>query len=340
MATVTYGTYYWGNTMATGGGGIVMGGDVAMAGHEIDNCEDLQINDIYDYDQGYIYFSDDIELDNPEQFRSDTLNLVIRGGTDPVVIGEMSVSGSYDDLYVVDDLDVGGTKDCVVKGTDGNVYSFSVIESPEIWFEEKISSQLKNGSVEIPLDERFIASTVIDESHPLQVIVSPTSNCNGLWVEKFYDKVIVHELNSGISNATFDITISAKRLGYEDIRFDERIYDNDTKVWYKKSKEAMFLEEKPTRIQMQQNKVEQRAIKEDLKNLRVQVNQKKEEIETAKEKDKIALIQQLETLVTQKNQKRQELKNKKKNLLSLREQSRQITEDYINNIGRVQMPQE
>ena len=182
----------------------VIGGDLLVSSDIF--VEDLNVNDISDLDQGYIYCTDDFELDDVEQIRADVNNLVILGGTDPVVIGGASVAGSNDDLYVVDDFDVAGTKNCVVKATDGHIYNFSVIESPEIWFEEKLSGEIVNGECTINLDNRFIASTVIDENHPLQVIATPTSQ-GSLWVEKFYDKVIVHG-----DCITFDITISAKRL--------------------------------------------------------------------------------------------------------------------------------
>jgi len=241
-------------------------GDINMNSYDIDNCEDLEVNDIYDYNQGYVYCYDDFELDDVEQIRADTANLRILGGTDPVSIGGWSISGSEDDLFVVDDLDVLGSKNCVVDARDGHKYIFSVIESPEIWFEEKISSQLENGRKEIILDERFLASTVIDKKHPLHTIVTPTSECNGLWVEKKFDRVIVH---ASTLDSTFDLTISAKRLGYEDVRFDEYFKDEELDIEYKKSKKGMFFEKKPFTIQT-------REIKEGIGKIRDELKQEKD----------------------------------------------------------------
>jgi len=132
-------------------------------------------------------------------------------------------TGSGDDVGVDCggdfDVNAGGSKNCLMDTTRGKV-RLGAIESPQIWFEEKISSQLINGSVEIMLDPIFIECITVDAEHPMNVIATPTANCNGLWIEKFSDKIIVHELNSGISNSSFDVVISALRKGLENRRFD------------------------------------------------------------------------------------------------------------------------
>lgn len=248
--------------------------------------EDIKINDIFDNGQGYLMFYDDLEVQNGEVIKADSYNLNLRGGGDPVVIGDFSVSGSSDDLYVVDDLDVGGTKNCIVEAKDGNTYIFSVIESPEVWFEEKISSKLEKGKKEIFLDNRFIASTVIDKKHPLHIQITPTSECEGLWVEKKSDRVIVHELNGGSSDASFDITISAKRLGFEDIRFNEYAFDADLNIKYKKSNEELFLEQKPLRLKINQLKKERELEIQNSKKKHVEIkNLDKKYNESFKKRD-------------------------------------------------------
>ncbi len=251
---------------------------INMNGHSIDNVEDLEVNDIADYDQGEIFITDNIEVDGDEvpAMYADADNLNLYGGDDPVVIGIDGWNGTPDDLVVEGDFLVDGSKDCVVRAKDGHSYSFSVIESPEVWFEEKLSGELKNGICEIILDDRFLASTVIDENHPLHTIATPTSE-GSLWTEKFYDKIIIHGTCS-----TFDVTISAKRLNYEDIRFDEWIRDEDLKTLYKKSKEDLFLSKKPLKLQVRQikdtfkqeveqvknKKIDKKMIKSEIKNLR------------------------------------------------------------------------
>jgi len=315
MATVTKATYFWGNTLACGGGGIQCGGDINLAGNDIDNVEDLEVNDIYDYNQGEVFFYDTIELDYSEVIRSDSYNLSIEGGTDPVLIGSGSYAGADNDLIVIGDFDVVGTKDCVVNATDGKKYVFSVIESPEVWFEEKLSGKIIDGLCEIILDERFIASTVIDEGHPLHVIVTNTADENNLWVEKFFDKVIIH----GTNNSTFDITISAKRLNYEDKRFDEFVHDDDLNTSYKKSKEATFLEKKPLLLQTKTLKDESHTLKAEVKTLKAEIldEDKKEEPDKVKIQNKIA----------EKKNKKVRMKEIKQEVSSLREQMRIINKN-------------
>ena len=165
-------------------------------------------------------------------------------------VGEtVDITGSGD-LWADDDIDCGGVKDATVITKDGRRLIFSAIESSEIWFEEKLSGILDNGIKEIILDERFLASTVIDASHPLHVIITPLSRMAELWVEKRNNGVIVH----GNGNAKFDITISAKRLHYEDRHFDKWLHDADLDKWYKESKAERFFSLKPARLLYKQNK--------------------------------------------------------------------------------------
>jgi len=96
----------------------------------------------------------------------------------------------------------------------------AAMESPEVWFEEKLSGKLEKGQAEIKLDPIFIEVTTINDQFPMRVIATPNEECNGLWVEKFNDKIIVHELKNGNSDATFDISISALRKDLEGRRFD------------------------------------------------------------------------------------------------------------------------
>ena len=221
--------------------------DFYMENQDLEDADDVNVNDMYatgtDIDVNDDFTMGGGEIKDCLQIKGDSSgNLLLEGGVDAVVIGSTIYGGSVEDLYVSDDFDVAGSKNCVVHATDGHTYNFSVIESPEIWFEEKLSGAIFEGLSQIDLDKRFIASTVIDENHPLHVIATPTSE-GSLWVEKFFDKVIVHG-----DCTTFDITISAKRLNYEDVRFDEMIYDEDLETIYKKRKGDLFLEQKPKRL--------------------------------------------------------------------------------------------
>jgi hypothetical protein len=173
--------------------------------------------------------------------------LQLLGNGDAVTTGICTPPAhSSDDFHICGDFSVTGSgKSCLLKGTDGKGYVYFCVESPEIRFTDTFSSSLDNGVKEIKLDKRFIATTTINEFHPMQVSVTPCGKCNGLWVEKFLDRVIVHELNDGKSNVPFDITISAKKVGCEDMRFDEMVNDETTGRYYQKSKEKLYFEKKP-----------------------------------------------------------------------------------------------
>ena len=60
----------------------------------------------------------------------------------------------------------------------------------------------------------FLETVTINEDEPFKVFVTPTSHCNGLYVNKLDNTFEVIELLSGISNATFDYRIVAKRKNF------------------------------------------------------------------------------------------------------------------------------
>jgi hypothetical protein len=99
-------------------------------------------------------------------------------------------------------------------------FAFYSEESTEHWFSDFGSAQLSNGEAKIFLDPIF--KEAISEKNPYIVLLSLTSDSNGLYVaEKNKDYFVVKELNQGKSNATFDYKIIGKRRGYEDIRLEK-----------------------------------------------------------------------------------------------------------------------
>jgi hypothetical protein len=149
-----------------------------------------------------------------------------------VVIHNTSFSQSRWSLYINDNLCVGGLKFATVPYGENKKIGYGAIESPEIWFSELCSSQLICGCREIGLDERFIETTTINENNPLNVSLTETSESKGLYVEKYNNKIIVKEKDNGKSDASFDLVISAKRKGYENIRYDTSVFDNETETWF------------------------------------------------------------------------------------------------------------
>lgn len=302
----------------------VISGDLSVSSDIF--TEDLNVDDVFDNGQGYIYMLDDVYIQNGELLRADSNNLNIEGGGDPVIIGSGSVGGATDDLEVLGDLNVTGTKNCVVHAKDNHSYIYSVIESSEVWLEEKLRGKLSNGKKEVKLDPRFIASTVIDDKHPIHCQVTNTSDCNGLWIEKFFDKVIVH----GTGNSSFDLTISAKRFGLEDHKFDEYLLDKDLEINYKKSKEKLFKAQKRLRIEVNRLSKEIKEDKEGFKEEHQKVKElddefrealkkeDKQKVEEIKKKVKIERFKQKE-LQTSMKEKGKELQEKNKLIRELQD---------------------
>ncbi len=113
-----------------------------------------------------------------------------------------------------------GTKSAVV---DTNSYGKRLLysqESAEVWFEDFGSGQLVAGVVTINLDPVFLETVTIDDTHPLKVFVTPTEDCNGIYVAKGLTSFDAHELKGGASNATFDYRVVAKRKNFEDARLE------------------------------------------------------------------------------------------------------------------------
>lgn len=237
--------YVGGNAVVTGvmtiSNVLTMGNNICMAGFDLDGVDNLCVDDIFACAGTNICFNDDLVMLSGDVITVTSANLNLCGGGDPVVIGAGSVAGTSDDLEVIDDLFVNGTKSAIVPYNGCKITYYSV-ESPESWFVEKCSSKLIKGFKEIILDERFVGTTIVNEDHPLFVNLTPTSDSKGMIVEKMFDRIIVKELN-GKSDATFDVEISAKRKGYEEIRYAVEEFDNDIETWVKfKVKEKVKLE--------------------------------------------------------------------------------------------------
>jgi hypothetical protein len=157
-----------------------------------------------DFITGAITATDDTNL----KMRITSAGNVGIGTTDPGTY-KLYVNGSF---YAT-------SKSSSAKTSTGE-YLFYSEESTEHWFSDFGSSKLLNGEVKIYLDPIF--QEAISDEKPYVVILSPTSDCNGLYVlEKNKDSFLVKELNNGQSNATFDYKVVGKRRGYEDIRLEK-----------------------------------------------------------------------------------------------------------------------
>ncbi len=101
---------------------------------------------------------------------------------------------------------------------DGEERMFFCTEGPEMWFEDVGSGKLDEGKAEIKLDPGFLQTVVINNKHPMRVMVTLTDDCNGVFVKKGTDGFVVQELRGGTSNATFDYKVICNRSGYSHLR--------------------------------------------------------------------------------------------------------------------------
>ena len=94
-------------------------------------------------------------------------------------------------------------------------------ESPELWFEDFGSGELRNGSAHISLDELFLETVKIDEQHKMHVVLQEQAETQGLYytIDADYKGFTVKEKRNGSSNGTFSYSIMAKRRFYQNHRF-------------------------------------------------------------------------------------------------------------------------
>jgi len=140
------------------------------------------------------------------------------GGLDATVLVAQGQSG-------VCSMNAGGDLNCTgkmvtaasVNGGASKVALYSM-QSPENWFEDFGSGNLRNGVATIALDAQFAQTVNVAAGY--HVFITPNGDCKGLYVSnKTGVGFEVRELGGGISTVSFDYRIVAKRAGYENVRF-------------------------------------------------------------------------------------------------------------------------
>ena len=111
---------------------------------------------------------------------------------------------------------VTGAKNAVVETEHHGRRTLYCQESTGVWFEDFGRGQVQDGLGRVELDAIFLETVTIDDEHPLQVTVTPTSPLGALWVDKGRDHFTVHAEGAG----TFDWRVVAKRRGLEDARLE------------------------------------------------------------------------------------------------------------------------
>jgi len=123
-------------------------------------------------------------------------------------------------LHITGNLTVDGTKSSTAMLQSGREVALYAVESPENWFEDFGSAELKGGVAWVPLDSSFAEAT--NAAITYHVFVTPNGDSNGLYVaRKAPTGFEVREHGSSGSNVAFDYRIVVKRRGYETIRMAE-----------------------------------------------------------------------------------------------------------------------
>jgi hypothetical protein len=118
-------------------------------------------------------------------------------------------------------LNCDGTVTAVVPTENGaRKVSLYSVQSPENWFEDFGSGKLSNGSARVDLDSTF--AQTVNTTQEYHVFLTPKGDCKGLYVSnESASGFEVHELGGGSSTVAFDYRITAKRIGYENVRLTD-----------------------------------------------------------------------------------------------------------------------
>jgi hypothetical protein len=130
-------------------------------------------------------------------------------------------------VFAAGNLGASGTKSAVVALPDNRVVELYAMESPENWFEDFGSGELREGVAQVTLDPTFALAANAEPGY--HVFLTPKGDCEGLYVTNETPAGFqVRELRGGKSNIAFDYRIVAKRRGYESVRMDQLEADPET----------------------------------------------------------------------------------------------------------------
>jgi hypothetical protein len=111
-----------------------------------------------------------------------------------------------------------GSVSTIVKNTNGEYVNMYCPEAPEILFQDFGKGKLVNGFVHINLDKDFAKNIVVNDKHPLRVIIQLEGDCKGVFVTNHSSTGFdVKELQSGNSNVSFTYFVTANRADGEDV---------------------------------------------------------------------------------------------------------------------------
>lgn len=126
--------------------------------------------------------------------------------------GSFAYVGQLSNTGVARKIAGNGTVNTIVKDVNDKPVLLSCPEAPENLFMDYGSGKLKNGKAHIDIDPTFSKNIVVDEKHPLRVIIQLEGDCNGVYVtNKSQSSFDVIELKGGNSDVPFTWFISANR---------------------------------------------------------------------------------------------------------------------------------
>jgi hypothetical protein len=138
------------------------------------------------------------------------------------VLGFATTPGALAGQFI-GNLQVTGTKAAVVPFPDGTHRALYCMESPDLWFEDFGTANLKRGRALVRLDADF--AKVITRGD-YKVFLTPEGDCRGLYVRrKSAASFQVRELMGGKSNIVFSYRIVGRR---KDIKGHRRFAKMDT----------------------------------------------------------------------------------------------------------------
>ena len=151
-----------------------------------------------------------IQLDNDNNDDVSTFEVFYPGYSSIFSIFEVDQAGN---TYAA------GTKSAVVATEDYGRRKVYSMESPEVWFEDFGSSQLKGGVAEVGLEAIFAQTVNLSDDY--LVFLTPLGDCALYVAEKTPAQFIVKAQDGESCNISFDYRLVAKRLGYENLRLEE-----------------------------------------------------------------------------------------------------------------------
>ena len=133
----------------------------------------------------------------------------VNGGSDPFCV-----------IWANGDLHCTGKTSADVSLPDKRQVSLYAVQSPENWFEDFGSGQLREGSATIALEPTF--AETVNTGYEYHVFLTPNGDSEGLYVAaKTATSFEVREHSGGKSTISFDYRIVARRKGYEGVRMED-----------------------------------------------------------------------------------------------------------------------